>query len=36
MIDKDKKIGYVRITSFVQNTADELRKVASSSFARKE
>ena len=35
MIDKDKKIGYVRITSFVQNTADELRK-RSSSFARKE
>jgi carboxyl-terminal processing protease len=26
MIDKDKKIGYVRITSFVQNTADELRQ----------
>jgi carboxyl-terminal processing protease len=26
MVDKDKKIGYVRITSFVQNTADELRK----------
>ncbi|MGC8638747.1 MAG: S41 family peptidase, partial [Isosphaeraceae bacterium] len=26
MIDKDKKIGYVRISSFVQNTADELRK----------
>jgi carboxyl-terminal processing protease len=26
MIDKDKKIGYVRINSFVQNTADELRK----------
>jgi carboxyl-terminal processing protease len=26
MIDKDKKIGYVRISSFIQNTADELRK----------
>jgi carboxyl-terminal processing protease len=26
MLDKDKKIGYVRINSFVQNTADELRK----------
>ena len=26
MIDKDKKIGYVRITGFVQNTAEELRK----------
>ena len=26
MIDKDKKIGYVRITSFIQNTADELKK----------
>ena len=26
MIDKDKKIGYVRITSFIQNTADELQK----------
>jgi carboxyl-terminal processing protease len=26
MIDKDKKIGYVRLSSFIQNTADELRK----------
>lgn len=26
MLDKDKKIGYVRITGFVQNTAEELRK----------
>ena len=26
MIDKDKKIGYVRLTGFIQNTADELRK----------
>ena len=26
LIDKDKKIGYVRISSFIQNTADELRK----------
>jgi carboxyl-terminal processing protease len=26
MIDKGKKIGYVRLTSFIQNTADELRK----------
>jgi carboxyl-terminal processing protease len=26
MIDKDKKIGYVRVTSFIQSTADELKK----------
>jgi carboxyl-terminal processing protease len=26
LIDKDRKIGYVRISSFIQNTADELRK----------
>ncbi|APW62544.1 S41 family peptidase [Paludisphaera borealis] len=26
MIDKDKKIGYIRISSFIQNTAEELRK----------
>jgi carboxyl-terminal processing protease len=26
MIDKDKKIGYVRISSFIQNSPDELRK----------
>ena len=26
MIDKDKKIGYIRVTSFNQNTADELKK----------
>ena len=26
MLDKDKKIGYVRITSFIQNTADELQE----------
>jgi carboxyl-terminal processing protease len=26
MIDKDKKIGYVRVSGFIQNTADELRK----------
>ena len=26
MLDKDKKIGYVRITTFSQNTADELKK----------
>jgi carboxyl-terminal processing protease len=26
MLDKDKKIGYIRITSFIQKTADELRK----------
>ena len=26
MLDKDKKIGYVRITSFIQNTTDELKK----------
>ena len=26
MIDKDQKIGYIRITSFIQNTAEELRK----------
>ena len=25
-LDKDKKIGYVRITSFIQNTTEELRK----------
>ncbi len=27
MLDKDKKIGYVRISSFVQNTTEELKKV---------
>jgi carboxyl-terminal processing protease len=27
MLDKDKKIGYVRITSFIQNTTEELKKV---------
>ena len=27
MIDKDKKIAYIRITSFIQDTADDLRKV---------
>ena len=27
MIDKDKKIGYVRITSFIQSTAEDLKKV---------
>jgi carboxyl-terminal processing protease len=26
MLEKDKKIGYVRITSFIQNTAEELKK----------
>ena len=26
MLDKDKKIGYIRITSFIQNTAEELKK----------
>jgi carboxyl-terminal processing protease len=26
MIDQDKKIGYIRISSFIQNTADELKK----------
>jgi carboxyl-terminal processing protease len=26
MLDKDKKIGYVRISSFIQNTAEELKK----------
>ena len=26
MLDKDKKIGYVRITSFIQNTTEELKK----------
>jgi len=26
MYDKDSKIGYVRITSFIQNTTDELKK----------
>src|SRR5947209_12436302 len=26
LIDKDKKIGYVRISSFIQNTTDELKK----------
>ena len=26
MLDKDKKIGYVRISSFIQNTTDELKK----------
>ena len=26
MLDKDKKIGYVRIATFSQNTADELKK----------
>jgi carboxyl-terminal processing protease len=27
MIDPDKKIGYVRISSFIQNTAEDLKKV---------
>jgi carboxyl-terminal processing protease len=27
LIDKDKKIGYIRITSFIQNTAEDLKKV---------
>jgi carboxyl-terminal processing protease len=26
MLDKDRKIGYIRITSFMQNTADDLKK----------
>jgi carboxyl-terminal processing protease len=26
LIDKDKKIGYVRISSFIQNTADQLKE----------
>jgi carboxyl-terminal processing protease len=26
LLDKDKKIGYIRITSFIQTTADELKK----------
>jgi len=26
MIDKDKKIGYLRVTSFIQKTSDELKK----------
>ena len=26
MLDKDKKIGYIRIATFSQNTADELKK----------
>ena len=26
IFDKDKKIGYVRITSFIQNTTDDLKK----------
>ena len=26
MIDKDKKIGYIRISSFIQNTTEELKK----------
>jgi len=26
MLDKDKKIGYVRISSFIQNTTEELKK----------
>ncbi|HWE36958.1 MAG TPA: S41 family peptidase [Isosphaeraceae bacterium] len=27
LIDKDKKVGYVRVTSFSQNTTEELKKV---------
>ena len=27
LIDKDRKIGYIRITSFIQNTAEDLKKV---------
>ncbi len=27
LIDKDKKIAYIRITSFIQNTAEDLKKV---------
>ena len=26
MLDKEKKIGYIRITSFIQNTTEELKK----------
>src|SRR5262249_57120786 len=26
LIDKEKKIGYIRVSSFIQNTADELKK----------
>ncbi len=26
LLDKDKKIGYVRVTSFIQNTVEELKK----------
>ena len=26
MLDKDKKIGYVRVSSFIQNTTDDLKK----------
>jgi carboxyl-terminal processing protease len=26
LIDKDKKIGYIRVTSFIQNTTEELKK----------
>jgi len=29
MLDKEKKIGYVRITSFIQNTTQELKKALS-------
>src|SRR5947208_376751 len=29
MLDKDSKIGYVRITSFISNTTEELKKVLS-------
>jgi carboxyl-terminal processing protease len=29
MLDKDRKIGYVRITSFIQNTTDELKAALS-------
>jgi carboxyl-terminal processing protease len=29
MLDKEKKIGYVRLTTFSQNTADELKKALS-------
>ena len=34
MLDKDKKIGYIRIATFSQNTADELKKALDAAQGR--
>ena len=35
MLDKDKKIGYIRIATFSQNTADELKKALDATQGRR-